>query len=430
MRALGWWALNVAAGVFAMLACGALSLAQPPAAIVTVAQVVEREVAQGQTFVGTVLPARRSVIGSAVDGRVEAFPHEDGDFVKKGEVLAQLRKRTLELEHTATQAEMRAAEAEHQELQNGTRKEDIDQARARRGAAESLMKYTEAKRRRIETLFERKSVSEDELQEAVSAYEVSHLKFAEAGAALEMAIAGPRPEQKARAKAKVEALAEHCARLQDQIDRHTIIAPFDGYVVKEFTEVGAWLKRGDPVAEVVELDKVDVEIMVLENHAPRLAPGVSARVELPALPQEALVGVVFQIIPQADVRSRSFPVKIRLENRLVKDQPLIKAGMFARVTLPLGQAAKTVLVPKDAVVLGGKTPVVWTVATGKTPAPAGAPPAGEGPRAVPVPVELGVAEGDWIEVRGALAAGQTVVMHGNERLFAPNQPIEIVKAPK
>jgi RND family efflux transporter MFP subunit len=246
-----------------------------------------------------------------------------------------------------------------------------------------------------------------------------------------MAIAGPRPEQKARAKAKVESLAENCARLQDQIDRHTIVAPFDGYVVKEHTEVGAWLKRGDAVAEVVELDKVDVEIMVLENHAPHLLPGVSARVELPALPKEAFVGAIFQITPQADIRSRSFPVRVRLENRLIKDQPLIKAGMFARVTLPLGQASKTLLVPKDAVVLGGKTPVVWTVATGKPAAapPRGAPPVGEGPRAVPVPVELGVAEGDWIEVRGPLQPGQTVVMHGNERLMMPNQPIEIVKAP-
>lgn len=420
MRALRWWGLNLAVTAVAVAATGAVSLAQPPAAIVTVAQVVEKQVAQGQTFVGTVMPARRSTVGSAVDGRVEAFPHEDGDFVKKGEVLAQLRKRTLELELAATQAEMRAAEAEYTELQNGTRKEDIEQARARRGAAESLMKYTEARRRRIETLFERKSVSEDELQEATSSHEVAHLKFAEAEAALAMAVAGPRPEQKARAKAKVEALAENCSRLQDQIDRHTIIAPFDGYLVKEHTEVGAWLKRGDPVAEIVELDKVDIEIMVLENHIANLAPGVAARVEAPALPQEALVGEVFQITPQADVRSRSFPVKVRVENRIVNDQPLIKAGMFARVTLPLGQAAKALLVPKDAVVLGGKTPVVWTVATGK---------AGEAARAVPVPVELGVAEGPWIEVRGPLQAGQTVVMHGNERLLMPNQPIEIVKAP-
>ena len=65
------------------------------------------------------------------------------------------------------------------------------------------------------------------------------------------------------------------------------------------------------------------------------------------------------INPQADPRRTRFPVKVRVENRIENDQPLLKAGMFARVTLAVGKPTPCVLVPKDAVVLGGPSPMVF-----------------------------------------------------------------------
>ena len=56
----------------------------PPAALVAVSPVVEREVTAGQTFVGTVMPLKKAVVGSAVDGRVIEFPLNEGDRVERG----------------------------------------------------------------------------------------------------------------------------------------------------------------------------------------------------------------------------------------------------------------------------------------------------------------------------------------------------------
>src|SRR5207237_9649945 len=118
-------------------------------------------------------------------------------------------------------------------------------------------------------------------------------------------------------------------------------------------------------------------------------PAVEGMVDIPVLGQHRFVGRVAIINPQADVRAHTFPVKVRVANRIDNDQPLLKAGMFARVTLAVGKPTACVLVPKDAVVLGGPQPLVFIVSSG-------------GAKTVvrPVPVTLGAAQGAWIAAIG------------------------------
>ncbi|MFG0333774.1 MAG: efflux RND transporter periplasmic adaptor subunit, partial [Maioricimonas sp. JB049] len=202
---------------------------------------------------------------------------------------------------------------------------------------------------------------------------------------------------------------------ESKIVKHTMIARFNGYVVSEHTEVGAWVNSGDPVAEIVALDRVDVLAHVLETHVPHIRPGIESRVEVPALPDRLFVGKVAIVIPEGDQRSRTFPVKVRLENEIIDEQPLLKAGMLARVTLPTGARKKSLLVPKDALVLGGARPMVYVVDLG-----------GKGPtgKARPVPVELDVPSGAYMAVSGELKPGERVVVRGNERL-RPDQEVTI-----
>ena len=77
-----------------------------------------------------------------------------------------------------------------------------------------------------------------------------------------------------QARAGVDAQQAEVQRLQEQFDRHTMFAPFDGYVSAEHTEVGQWVMQGDPVAEIVELNEVDVEIAVVEDFVANLNTSV------------------------------------------------------------------------------------------------------------------------------------------------------------
>ena len=85
--------------------------------------------------------------------------------------------------------------------------------------------------------------------------------------------APPRPERIAQARALVRSHEEEIRRLQDLLGKHTIRAPFQGYVVRKHTEVGAWIRQGEPLAEVVELDPVEIEISVPETHIASLEVG-------------------------------------------------------------------------------------------------------------------------------------------------------------
>ena len=405
--------LSIAVIIVCLTGTFRTALSQSP---VIVSRVVEREVRTGQTFVGTILPEKRATIGSAVGGRVVEFPVNEGDRVEEGQALAQLLTNTINLELDAAQAELELRKHELEELENGTRPEEIAQARAQMEAARTALTFAERRLERIKRLASRgDAATQDQLDEAVAGRDNAKATLDERTAAHDLAVAGPRKEQIAQARARVAMQNALVKNLESRIVKHTMIARFAGYVVSEHTEVGAWVNSGDPVAEIVALDRVDVLAHVLETHVPHIRPGIESRVEVPALPDRYFVGKVAIVIPEGDQRSRTFPVKVRLENEITDDHPLLKAGMLARVTLPTGPRKKSLLVPKDALVLGGPSPMVYVIDV-----------EGNGPKgkARPVPVELDIPSGSLVAVSGALKPGERVVVRGNERL-RPDQEVTI-----
>jgi multidrug efflux pump subunit AcrA (membrane-fusion protein) len=476
--------------------------------------------------VGSVAPVRISTVGSPVEGRVVDFLAREGDFVrgrtdssapagqasqppqdgakpeaKQPVPLARLRTRSLELEIAAAEAELRVRQAELEQLTLSEPLE-IEQARAREEAAQSLMRFTDSRLKRTRELHARGAASDDELEERESAALTAAEVYRERKAALELAESGYWREKVNQADARVRVQQETISQLKDDLAQHEIYAPFDGYVTQEHTEVGQWIGKGDPVAEVVELDYVYVEVPVLESHVSRLEPpvlvcrlegdlddaleqgvvsaglrqaleaegirlaanatlvaelegrrwriaendpsytltrrgardvyevhrpGTSVQVEIGALPGQTFSGEVAAIVPQADARSRSFPVKVRVKNPpspSAPDDVLLKPGMFARVTW---EENKTMLLlPKDAVVPERTSPVVWAVAPGAEPDASGSVTVVK----VPVDVDLQKSQGEWIEVLGPvdqdgnlpLTDGQLVIVEGNERIAGKPDP--------
>lgn len=394
--------------VLLWMAVGTASAQMGPAKVSVVAVVERTDVSAGRAFVGTVEARRRSVVGSAVGGRVVEFLVNEGDRIEKGKPLAKLLTRNMEIQITAARAELRLRQQELLEKQNGSREEERRQAESRMKAAEATMRYARARLARTKELVERNAITRDEIEETTSLADSTNDTYLAAKANYDLVMSGPRPEQIAQAEARVSAAEEEVNRLLDLLEKHTIVSPFTGYVVAEHTEVGQWIESGKLVAEVVEVDPIEVRVPVPEAYIPKLRLGLTARVEVEALPAETFVGKVTAIVPQGDEKSRTFPVKVTLKNAEQADgTPLLKPGMFAKVTLPVDQKTHALLVPKDALVLGGPQPMVFVVVSDEN----------EKKSSVQaVPVQLGIAVGSWIEVRGDLEPGQSVVVEGNERL--------------
>ncbi|MEZ6097619.1 MAG: efflux RND transporter periplasmic adaptor subunit [Pirellulaceae bacterium] len=372
-----------------------------PAAVVA-SQVVQRQVTPKQQFVATVMPARQSTVGSAVDGRVLDFYVNDGQHVTKDQPLAQLRTETLEIELAAAQAEFELRRQMLAELENGTRKEEIAQAKAQMIAAESAEEYARIRLARAEKLRAGNAGSVEEYDEARSGYQAAAQSHIAAQQAYAMAVEGPRVEKIAQAKASLDVQAAQIRSIEDRIGKHTIRSPFDGFVSAEHTEKGAWVTQGGLVASVIELDPVEVEVFVPEEFIRFIHIGGACEIMLDALPGETYEGTVARIVPQANVRSRTFPVKVTVPNREVDGDLQLKAGMLAHVSLPSSEPATVVLVPKDALVLGGAAPIVYVVSEDKT--------------VRPVPVKTSFADGSYMAIQGQLQPGDLVVVTGNERL--------------
>lgn len=386
---------------------GPPAVASPAGVPVVVAPVEQVKLAAAQSFVGTVYPARVSDVGSAVDGRVVRLPIEDGQRVAAGEPIAELLRGLLEIERSGAVAELERRAQVLAELRAGSRPEELAQSRAVVAGLTARLEYARSRLSRLTRLAERGTSTEDELHIAQTEVSRAEAELAGARAALALAEAGPRAEAIAQAAAGVTAQEAVVERIDDQLGKHTIRAPFAGWVVERFTEEGQWVARGGLVARIAELDHVEIEVQVPELVIGSLATGADVRLEIDAAPQQTWIGRVERIVPQADLLSRSFPVKVVLDNRVIDGQPVLRGGLLARAWLPVGKTGPATVVPKDALVLGGGTPLVFVVD------PAGTPGAGA-VRAVPV--APGAAVAGNVEVRGDLGPGQLVVVRGNERL--------------
>ena len=381
--------------------------AQDEAQLVRVANIEKKVLAASQMNVGTVTPIRTSIIGSAVDGRVLQLLVEEGEAVEANQPVARLRTAILEIQLAGAKAELTQLEQRLAELENGATDEEVLQSQARMLAAEASRKFASWDYKRLSELFDKgQVVTENELQKAQSDAEKEEQLYQLANASHKLLIRGPRHEQIAQAKAQLLAQQESIRGIIEQIDRHTLRAPFNGYITVKHSEIGQWLGKGDPVVEIIQLDKVDVLTHVVTRNIKQLKIGTPVRVEVDGVDSQILTGTVAAVVPQADIQARTFPVKIRVDNPTDESGAILKSGMLAKLSLPIGKDREMIVVPKDAIVLGGSKPVVFVVDSSNP----------KSPKAKSVEVVLGISSGDSIAVTGALSERLKVVVRGNERL--------------
>jgi multidrug efflux pump subunit AcrA (membrane-fusion protein) len=374
------------------------------AAPVVAARVKEAKLRATSSVVGTANPETESTVASETLGLVEELPVESGEAVKKGQLICKLRNSTIKLFHTESLARLEGLKQQLAELEAGTRKEDLDRFRAVMKESKALADKWDREMKRIERLYQQKNASIKEYQDTLSEFTAAKQRLAQAEAELAKAVAGPRKEELARARAMVEAQTAVAGEIQDRIDKTYIKAPFDGIITKKLTEVGEWMTIGGPVADVIATEVILARVDVPERAIRFVKKGDPAEVWIDAL-QRQFPGKVVHIIPLGDPAARTFPVEIEIDNR----KELIKAGMFVRAKLPAGEDIDVLVVPKDAIVRQGPTRLVYAIRNGL---------------AIPVVVETGLEELSAVAVFGELKAGELVVVRGNEFLM-PGQAVKI-----
>ncbi len=355
-----WLLLALLLGGPGLLGCSEeQQAAQPPKGRpptpVRVAEVVNRTVQQTVELVGTVEPWRRSIVAGELAALVEKFPVEEGMAVKRGQVLAQLRTDSLTIQLNSAEASQREAETRY-----GQAQKDLE---------------------RIKTLFAKQLVTQKEFDDAVT--------------------------QEAALGQRLAQLESELLQVRDQLKKTRVLAPFDGWVTKEFTEVGQWIQAGGPIVELVDLSRVQVEVPLPERYVGEVQVGAAVTATFDGLRGFQAKGTVFSVVAQADRNSRTFPIKVELPNAGLT----IKSGLVSRVILQAGAPYEALVIPKDALVLRGGAEFVFVMKDGSV---------------TQVPVVAVNHVNSEVEVKGPLESGMIVVVEGNERLF-PGQPVRVLE---
>ncbi len=392
----------------AALVAARLTPAQGPVPV-TVAPAVTRDVPPALRLVGTVNAYRRSVVAAEVAGIVATWEAEEGQFLKAGDVICRLDHTVARLRVDEARATLRSHEAELAKLEAGERREELDRMEALVAESEAMLQKWEVERKRIEDLHARGQSSDKERHDTEMDYLAARGRLLQARAQLELARNGARAEDILKARELVAAQQAVLRRLERDLDKTVIRAPFNGALTVRRTEIGQWIEAGGPVAELVALDTVKIRTDVPEAAIPFAVTGAAAAVEVEALARSWSARIT-RVIPQANPAARTFPIEIDLDNA---DHQLLP-GMFVWTQVPSGPAGARLMVPKDALVARGTEKTIYVVRAGP-----------EGPPlAVPLPVTTGLEVGGAIEVQApGLSPGDLVVVRANERLRGPTPVI-------
>lgn len=181
--------------------------------------------------------------------------------------------------------------------------------------------------------------------------------------------------------------------LNKQISDNTIKSPISGQVVSKLKEPGEYVSPGTPLAHVVDISQLKVNVMVSENDAYGLKLGDKVTVTTDIYTGHTFTGTISFISAQGDA-THNYPVEILLQNN--SSFPL-KAGTTVSVNFNKKGGGYMMLIPRTALTQGMKTPKVYVV---------------ENNVAVLRDIVIGREIGNQIEVLSGLSEGADVVISG------------------
>lgn len=397
--------------VFLVLAAGGayLGLKKGDTSIeVTVRTVTRGEITSMVTATGTIRPEVEVAITSEVPGEIVELPVRDGHKVQRGDLLVKVNPDTLEAQVKQQEAGLASTRAS-----SAQRKAELLQA--------------ELDLKRLEDLHAKGFATQDGLEQSQTRLEIAKSAFESAGFNIE------RQEMQLK-------------EANDQLAKASLFAPIDGTVVLLKSEIGDRVVgtgqfAGTEIMRVADLSSMEVRVDVSEADIVNITIGQEATVEVDALPDASLRGLVTEIANSAETTGQrsqeqltTFAVKIRLDQ---VDERL-RPGMTATADIRTNSVKDAVMAPLGSVVVRPRREVEGDPAAGDANGgdraatrPANADrPSGQGGRSAGPRrgedrvrvvfvsdgqvaqlrrVETGIADRDFMEIKSGLEEGEQVI---------------------
>jgi RND family efflux transporter MFP subunit len=324
--------------------------------------------------VGNLIGAATVEVVPRVNGRLQAVNVKLGDAVKDGQIIARV-------EDLEIREQVRQAEATFKVSQASIRQREADLTLAKNNLDRSR------------NLFDRQLLPQQTFDDVDARHQA-------ALAQLDLA------------RAQFDASKARLDELKITLSNTQIVAPVDGFIGKRYLDPGGFASTSAPVASVVDIRTVRMVANLVERDMRRVPVGTPAKVEVDAFPGEQFQGRVSRVAPVFDPATRTAEIEIEVPNSEFR----LKPGMYSRVNLTIDTRKDAITIPRNALVdLEGKSGV-FIAETAQT--PEGTRGGGPSPSLTAkfVLVQVGIRDGEHIEVTSGLSDGARVITTGASAL--------------
>ena len=283
------------------------------------------------TYVGYLLPNKRVLMRSEIDGVIEKIDFKEGDEITKGKRLVDIstKEHQLKLKIAITDSNLA----------------DINIKRDEKLAAQNL-------------------ISNAQLDQT-------------------------------KTRAESASLNKELAEIS--LNKSLISSPLKGTIKTRHIKVGEFVRKGDKLVEILDIDKIIVKVNIPEQEILSIQVGQNVEVALYIMEKKTFLGRVKNIGLEADSSNRTFPVEILVDNK----ERQLRAGMLARATFTKNVDQDQIVIPRHTVLERDQGRVVYVFEDGK---------------AFRRDITIGLSQLDQVQVVQGLNKGELIVVEGHTKL--------------
>jgi HlyD family secretion protein len=275
-------------------------------------------------------------VSSKTAGQLKQLYFNEGDRVKKGDLLVEIDHDMLDIQLRQAEAGVDLANAQLQLLKSGARREDIKQSEELLKQAKINLDLAKLDRDRAEELYKQDAATKKLYDDAKARYELTAAQYNSAKENLSKVRTIIRPEEIESAQANLKRSISAVDLLKKSIEDCKVYSPVDGFVSKKFVEAGENVAPSSSLLRISNLETVNLVIYIPETELSKVKLGQNAEITIDAFKDKSYTGKIIFISPEAEFTPKNiqtpeertklvFAVKIEIPNPQFELKPGLPA---------------------------------------------------------------------------------------------------------
>lgn len=327
-------------------------------------------------------------------GVITSLSFSGNQYVSKGQSLASLDTRDLQLQFNLAEAQLEQARLQLKKAEKGARDEELSIFQSQYQEALLAHEDLEKQYEDFKSLYEAGAIPKRQLKDIELQLETVNQRVLQAEAQLELIKSGATDEEVALLKSQVSQGEHQLELASHQLSKATISAPFNGIVLKKHASKGELAAPGHPIVTLGSRDAFLFTFGVTSSQLFHFNTGQELDISLDA--GTSLLGVVTSIDYAPDPATRLYQVEAEVSPD--QAEQVLRAGMIGHIYLSAAKEEQVLLVPAEAVVSQSNQQVVFVL--------------GDNGRAHKKPVTIGHIVNGMLQIKEGLAEGEQIIVEG------------------